>query len=72
MTSGTNYRWVTPGIAALVVGLLTAIVAPRVVGDAAGWGLTLGLAVVAGALVAFATRETTDDGAHVRDDTLDR
>ncbi|PAP77007.1 hypothetical protein [Rubrivirga marina] len=71
MTSGTNYRWVTALIAALVVGLVAAIVTPRF-GDSDGvdWLVTIALAVLAGALVALATREKTDDGAHIKDDVL--
>jgi hypothetical protein len=71
MTSGTNYRWVTALIAALGVGLVAAIVTPRY-GDSDGvdWLVTIGLAVLTGAIVAFATREKTDDGAHVKDDVL--
>lgn len=71
MTSGTNYRWVTALIAALVVGLVAAIVTPRF-GDSDGvdWLVTIALAVLAGALVALVTREKTDDGAHVKDDVL--
>jgi len=71
MTSGTNYRWVTALIAALVVGLVAAIVTPRF-GDSDGvdWLVTIALAVLAGAIVALATREKTDDGAHIKDDVL--
>lgn len=71
MTSGTNYRWVTALIAALVVGLVAAVVTPRF-GDSDGvdWLVTIGAAVLAGAVVALVTREKTDDGAHVKDDVL--
>lgn len=71
MTSGTNYRWVTALVAALAVGLVAALVTPRF-GDSDGvdWLVTIALAVFVGALVALATRERTDDGAHVKDDTL--
>lgn len=71
MTSGTNYRWVTALIAALSVGLIAAIVTPRF-GDEGevDWLVTIGLTVLVGAIVALATREKTDDGAHVRDDAL--
>lgn len=73
MTSGTNYRWVTALVAGLVVGLLAAVVTPRF-GDSDGvdWLWTIGIAVLAAAAVALATREKVDDGAHVRDDALDR
>ena len=71
MTSGTNYRWVTALIAALVVGLLAAVVTPRFGADGdVDWLITIGLAVVAGAAVALATREKVDKGADVRDDVL--
>lgn len=71
MTSGTNYRWVAAVVAALAAGLVAAIAVPRYVEDeATGWILTAAVALVAGAAVALATREKTDDGAHVRDDVL--
>ena len=71
MTSGTNYRWVTALVAALMAGLLAAVGLPRVMGDdGAGWLLTLAVAAVVGLAVLFATRERVDDGAHVRDDAL--
>ena len=71
MTSGTNYRWVTAFIAALVAGLLAAVVTPRI-GESEGvnWLVTLGVAVLVGVVAALVTREKVDDGAHVRDDQL--
>ncbi len=72
MTAGTNYRWVTAVVAALAVGVVAGIVVPRFLDSAAGWIVTVVLAVVAGVAVALATREQVDDGAHVRDDALDR
>ena len=72
MTSGTNYRWVMALVAALVVGTVAGLVVPRFLDDAAGWAVTAVLALVAALAVLLATREVTDDGAHVRDDVLDR
>jgi len=71
MTSGTNYRWVTALIAALLAGLLAAIGLPRVVdSDTTGWVLTLVIAVAAGLAVLLVTRERVDSGKRVRDDVL--
>lgn len=71
MTSGTNYRWVTALAAALLAGLLAAVVTPRVAEDeSVTWLVALGVALVAGLAVVLATREKIDDGAHVRDDAL--
>lgn len=72
MTAGTNYRWVTALVAALSVGVVAGIVVPRFLDTTAGWIVTAVLTVVTGVAVALATRERVDDGAHVRDDVLDR
>ena len=66
-----KYRWPTVLIAALAVGLVAAVVTPRY-GDSDGvdWLVTLGLAVLTAVVVALATREKVDDGAHVRDEVL--
>ena len=74
MTGGTNYRWVTVLAAALMAGAIMAA-ATRYFGFTDGlaiWGSTLAVAVLAGAAIALVTREQTDDGKHVRDDTLPR
>ncbi len=72
MTSGTNYRWVTALVAALSVGFVAGLVVPRFLGTTAGWVVTVVLALAAAAAAVVATREKIDDGAHVRDDALDR
>ncbi len=71
MTSGTNYRWVTALIAALVGGLLAAVITPRFSEEESVSWLVVGVvAVVAGLAVLLATREKVDEGTHVRDDAL--
>ena len=71
MTSGTNYRWVTALVAALVSGVVTAVLTPRLSAEGeTDWLVTIGVAVLVGVAVALLTREKTDDGAHVRDDVL--
>ncbi len=71
MTSGTNYRWVTALVAALMAGLVVAVVTPRYADDGGvNWLWTIGAAVVVGVAVGLFTRAKTDDGAHVRDDAL--
>lgn len=71
MTSGTNYRWVTAVVAALLAGFLAAGLASRFVeGEALSWIIVVAVAVVVGAAVALVTHERTDDGAHIRDDVL--
>ena len=71
MTSGTNYRWVTAVIAALSVGMIAAIVTPRMADDGeVNWLVTIGVTVLTGAAIALFTREKVDRGVHVRDDAL--
>ena len=71
MTSGTNYRWVTALVAALVSGVVTAVLTPRLSAEGeTDWLVTIGVAVLVGVAVALLTREKTDDGAYVRDDVL--
>ena len=72
MTSGTNYRWVTVLAAAVIAGVVTGLVVPRVLDTDTGWIVALVVAAVAGGVVALATRERIDDGKQVRDDALDR
>lgn len=71
MTGGTNYRWITAISAGLMAGVVAGVVVPRYLSDSAsGWIVAVVVALVVGAVVAFATRETIDEGAHVRDDAL--
>ena len=72
MTTGTNYRWVAVIAAALMAGLIAAVVTPRVADDGAvNWLVAVGAAAVGGALAALLTREKApEDGAHIRDDAL--
>ena len=72
MPSGTNYRWVTVLAAAVIAGVVTGLVVPRVLDTDTGWIVALVVAAVAGGAVALATRERIDDGKQVRDDALDR
>ncbi|MGB3543515.1 hypothetical protein [Rubrivirga sp.] len=71
--TGQPARWITALVAALSAGLVAAIVTPRF-GDEGevNWLITLVVAVAAGAVFLIAGRRKVDDGAHVRDDALDR
>ena len=71
--TGQSARWITALVAALSAGLVAAIVTPRF-GDEGevNWIITAVVALVAGAVFLIAGRRKVDDGAHVRDDALDR